>query len=184
MALIASLLLTMVLSTALGGVAMIAAMERRSAAAYAVSLQLRFAAEGALALTTSELRSADWDAVLSGAGSAHWQRSLSPALDSAALTQAVQRQTVMDSSHGADTPVWRLFAQMPWSAVSRSASAAQTLVWVADDWGDGDGDPARDRNGLILVRVTAVAGVASASTEALCGREAGGQVGIRHIRSW
>lgn len=184
MALIASLLLTLVLSTALGGLALIAAIERRTAAAHVLGLQLRLAADGALATSVAELGTADWDAALSGGGSAHWRTALSPALDLAALTQQVQRETMMRSAHGADTPVWRLFAHMSWAAVSRAPGRAQTVVWMADDWGEGDGNPARDQNNLILVRVTAVAGVAAAWTEALCERELSGRIAIRHVRSW
>lgn len=184
MALIGALLLTVVLSTALGGLAMIATIERRASAGHALSLQLRLAAAGALALTAEELRVSDWSQALSGAGSAHWRRPLGPPLDLNLLTQAVQRETLMEASHGADTPQWRLFAHMPWSTVSGHPGSAQTIVWVADDWAEADADPARDANRLILVRVAALSGVSAAWTEALCARELSGKLGVRHIRTW
>lgn len=184
MALIGALLLTVVLSTAFGGLAMIAAIERRIAASHAVGLQLRLAADGALAVAAGELGALDWDSALSGAGSAAWRRPLAPPIDVDRLTLSLQRTTVMESSHGADTPVWRLFAHMPWTAVSGHPGPGQTLVWVADDWGEGDGDPSRDRNGLILLRVAALAGVAEAWTEAVYTRQPGGRIEARHVRTW
>ena len=184
MAMIGALLLTLVLSTAFGGLAMIAAIERRVAARHAVSLQLRLAADGALAVAAGELRGSDWDLVLSGAGSGAWRRPLTPPIDADRLTAALQRATVMESSHGADTPVWRLFAHMPWTVISGFPGPGQTLVWVADDWREGDGDPSRDGNGLILVRVAAIAGVAEAWTEAVYTRQPGGRIEARHVRTW
>jgi hypothetical protein len=184
MALIGALLLTIVLSTALGGLAMIAAIERRTAAAHALGVQLRLAGQGALAMAAGELATVDWNAALGGVGVSEWRRPLVPPLDLTALAQSLQRATMMESSHGADTPVWRLFAHMPWAAASGQPGPSQTVVWIADDWADGDADPARDQNGLVLVRVMAAAGVATSWAEALCARGEDGRVEIRHVRSW
>ncbi|MEX2270061.1 MAG: hypothetical protein WD690_01230 [Vicinamibacterales bacterium] len=184
MALIAALLLAAVMSAALGGLTMIASIERRAAAAHVVGLRLRLAAAGALAVTAEELAVRDWRDALAGSGSATWRRSLNPPVDLTALTQALQRETMIETSHGADTPVWHLFAHMAWSDVSGHDGGGQTVVWVADDWSEGDADPSRDQNGLLLVRVAALSGSATAWTEGLCRREPSGRIQMRHVRSW
>jgi len=183
-ALIAALLLTIVLSTALGGVAMIAAIERKTAAAHATALQLRLTAQGALVIAADELGTHDWNTALAGGSTSVWRLPLAAPLDLAGLTAGVQREAMMETAHGADTPVWRLFAHTPWTAVSGQAALGQAVVWVADDWGEADGDPSRDGNGLILVRAAALAGPAASWTEAVCGRGPGGRVEVRHARSW
>lgn len=184
MALIAALLLAIVLSTALGGVAMIAAIERKTASSHARAVQLRFAARSAVAMAAGELAVAGFAAALQGTASAAWQVPLSPAVDLDALSAGVQREAMMRSAHGADTPVWRLFAHAPWPAISGLAGPGQVVVWVADDWAEGDGDPLRDGNGLILVRAAAVDGRAAAWAEAVCGLDAGGRVRVRQVRFW
>ncbi len=62
---------------------------------------------------------------------------------------------------GADSPEWRLFAHAPLSALMTGAGLDLPLylvVWVADDEWDGDGNPAVDSNGRILVRAHGVRG--------------------------
>ena len=184
MALIAALLLTIILSTALGGVAMIAAVERRTAAAHATALQLRLAAQGALAIAADEAGRHGFDGVLRGTAASAWRMPLAPSIDVAGLSASLQREAMMRSAHGADTPVWRLFAHAPWPAVSGQAGPGQTLVWASDDWAEADGDPLRDGNGLILLRAAALAGPQAAWAEALYGRDGAGRIEVRHLRSW
>jgi hypothetical protein len=183
MALIGGLLLTIVVSTALAAMVVVSTIERRASAAYLLALELRMAAEGALALTLEELRTADWTAALAGAGSAHWAAPR-PGLDIPALTAAIQAETMMAGAHGADTPVWQVFAQAEWAVVTGLPGRVEVASWVADDWLEGDGDPRRDSNGVLLVRAVAAAGVAVAWTEALCGRDPDGRIRLRHGRSW
>jgi hypothetical protein len=67
-----------------------------------------------------------------------------------ALSDAVYGQ----SRFGADSPVWRLFGHAPFSQIVPStliAPPGYILVWVADDGGDADGNPAVDSNGQVLV---------------------------------
>ncbi len=79
---------------------------------------------------------------------------------------------------GADSPRWRLYAHASVRALLASPEAAPALnlplylvVWVADDESDGDGDPAVDSNGRILVCAMAFgAGGARRSTEARVAR--------------
>lgn len=183
MALIAALLLTIVLSTALGGVAVIAAIERKTAAGHAIALQLRLAARGALTIAADEAAGHGFEASLQGAASA-WRMPLPPSVDAEGLSARLQHETMMQSAHGADTPVWRLFAHAPWPAVSGQPGPGHAIVWVADDWAELDGDPSRDRNGLILLRATAVAGSRTAWAEGLYGRDSAGRIEMKHLRSW
>jgi hypothetical protein len=55
---------------------------------------------------------------------------------------------------GADSPEWRLFAHAPIHTLVPSAPTGPPVylaVWVADDGGDGDGDPSRDTNQRVIV---------------------------------
>lgn len=183
MALIAALLLAVVVSTAMGAIVVVAGIERRASAGYRLALDLRAAADGILAVTLEELGAADWRAVLAGSGSARWQAPQQE-LDVPALTAALQAEAMKGSAHGADTPVWRAFSQASWAAVTSEPGPARVATWVADDWSEQDGDPGRDSNGLLLVRAVAASGAAAAWTEALCGRDAGGRIRLRHVRSW
>ena len=109
---------------------------------------------------------------------------LTPQLRRAALSATLRRETMMAAAHGADTPVWRVVAHVPWSRVAGHAAGADLVVWIADDWEEADGEPARDSNGHVLVRAAAVDGPSIAWAEALCGRDPDGRVRPRHMRLW
>jgi hypothetical protein len=74
-----------------------------------------------------------------------------------ALTAA--RQAMSDTVYGPtefglDSPVWRLYAHAALQRVlppGLISPPGYILVWVADDGGDGDGDPSTDSNGQLLV---------------------------------
>lgn len=184
MALASALLLAMVLGSVLAGAAIVAAVERQTAAAYEVSAALRHMVRGGVVLAVAELQRREWDPALGGAGSDQWRGPLSTAVDVPSLTAALQRETMLAGAHGADTPVWRLFTQAAWQDVAGHPARGDLIVWVADDWEERDGDPARDSNGLVLVRAAAVDGAARSWTEALCRREPDGRVRTRHVRAW
>ena len=184
MALASAFLLTLVLGSLLAGAAMVAAVERQTAAAYQASLALRNAAQGGVVLAARELQGRDWAPVLAGAGSSQWRGPLATAVDVPSLSAAVQHETMWAGAHGADTPVWRLFTQAAWQDVAGHPARGDLIVWVADDWEERDGDSAVDTNGMVLVRALAVDGAARAWTEALCRREPDGRVRTRHVRAW
>ena len=184
MALAAAFLLTVVLGSLLAGAAMVAGVERQTASAHETTLRLRQISEGGVVLAAAELQRREWAPVLAGAGSDEWRGPLSVAIDVAALTAAIERETMMAGAHGADTPVWRLFTEAAWQAVANHPARGDLIVWVADDWAEGDGDPARDSNDQLLVRAVAVDGPAAAWTEALCARGPDGRVRTRHVRVW
>lgn len=187
MGLVAALTLTLVLSAMLAGAALVAGVERRTAAAYQLSATLRFAASGGVALATEELERRDWAVLLGGAGSDRWLQPGTPGADVAALSAVVARETMMAAAHGADTPSWRVLSHVPWGRVvgaTADQARGDLVVWVADDWEEADGNPGHDTNGLVLVRVAAVEGPATAWAEALCAREPDGRVRPRHVRMW
>jgi len=137
------------------GESLIAARDRSSQ-------QARAAADAALERTLAELRVlGDWNAVLAGsARSALGDLAGRPSgttgqpLDLGDLTAAVQRRSDLRALAGADRPRWRLFAYGPLvRAVPAVAPDIGLYVasWVADDEGDGDGDPGADANGIVLV---------------------------------
>jgi hypothetical protein len=106
-------------------------------------------------------------------------------LDLTRLT--AERQRASDEHYGpagADSPRWRLYAHASVRALLASPEAAPGLnlplyfiVWVADDESDGDGNPAIDSNGQILVCAMAVgAGGARRSTEARVARTDDGEL--------
>jgi hypothetical protein len=183
MAVIGALLLTIVMSTAVAAMTLVAAIERRSASAYSTTVRLRGAAEGAVALTGEELAAPDWTPALAGAGSAHWSVPAT-AFDTPALTARIRAEAMMGGGHGADTPVWQVFVQTPWEGVTGRTGAIAVVSWVADDWSESDGRAGEDSNGLILVRAVAKERETEAWAEALYSRGANGRLAIRHIRTW
>lgn len=184
MALITGLLLAVVLSTALGAMTLAAGIERRAAQAFEMRLHLRLAAEGALVIMARELEAGGFDPALEGWGSPGWRRPMSPLFDLAAMTQALQQQTVSGAAHGADTPVWQVYAFAPWRDAGGIESRVRFVGWVADDWEDRDGKPRADSNAQVLLRVRTAAEPAGAWAEALARRDPDGRVTLRHVRTW
>lgn len=178
-------LLGLVLMMAAGlGLALSARLARLTVANYAEAVDLLNAAESALALTVSELRARDLDAVLGGAETSGFTdgppgpRAWAPhaTLDLTELTnrltcgQAVactdaQRHAIsVERPWGANNPHWRLFLYgvlppPPWAG---RWSAAYVAVWIGDDPREDDDDPARDgadpdEDGRYIVRARAEA---------------------------
>lgn len=129
--------------------------------------QALYAAEGAVAQAVRELSVAvDWGPVLSGARTSAftdgaaigprrmpWGDTISLCCGSPSLTDDVQRRAYGGRSWGDDTPRWQIFAWGPvsaWSA-ARIDSPVYVVVWVADDPGDGDSNPAADSNGVVAL---------------------------------
>jgi hypothetical protein len=80
------------------------------------------------------------------------------------MRQGVSERTYGRGAFGADSPLWRLFGHAELGALLPPGVASPpgyVLIWVADDGGDGDGDPAIDANGQLLVYAEAY-GVSSA----------------------
>jgi hypothetical protein len=198
-ALVTALLVTVLLA-ALGAVVIsITTAETLIAGAYRHAAETAYAADAAFERALMDLAVLpDWSlAVLPPP--AHVQSSFvdgqprprapdGRVLDVAALTHA--RQTESDVKHGPgvfgdNAPQWRLFAHSMLAAVMPPGVPAQpayVLVWVADDGADGDGDPALDSNGRLLLFVDAYgSGGARRSVEGAVGRS---PAGILNVLAW
>lgn len=162
----AALLLALVVSgllAALGmSVLLVADTERRAAANAFYATEALAAADAGLERAIADLRIApSWTAILNGAEQSAFadatRRPRLPAggtLDLDAATSELQSESDAGGTLGANTPIWRLFAWGPLSAMVPSG-APQSLeyvaVWVADDPSERDGNPVADSNGTISV---------------------------------
>ncbi len=172
-ALLLALTLVLLLVAIGGAVSIASRTETLIAANFRQSQETLYAAEGAIALAMHDLGGIpDWGAVLSGAvassitdGAAIGGRTL-PGGDrvvlccsTPSLTDDVQRRAHGGRSWGADTPQWQIFAWGPvsgWPSPNGVDSAIYTVVWVADDSSDGDGNPAADANGVVELHAHAL----------------------------
>lgn len=169
-------LLSLLLFLAVTGVlVMLTSTETRIAGAEQARQMARGAAEVALERGLQELaEAADWSVILAGAARASFADPGAPppvgewgALDLVVLTNRVQRDADAANRWGADGPIWRVFG---WGALATLLDTAPgaspgtsalleppiyVVVWVADDEGEGDGNPAADTNQMVSVRADA-----------------------------
>jgi len=131
------------------------------------SMEAMYAAEAAGQRAIGELATiADWSTVLAappGNVTATFDdgETMVRAPDGRSLSVPVltaARQTASAVTYGpgfgADSPVWRLFGHADIRALlppGVTSPPAYVLIHVADDGGDGDGDPERDANGQLIV---------------------------------
>jgi hypothetical protein len=157
---------------------------------------LAYASKAAIAVAAADLRARpSWSALLapgvvseaSASPGRFVDATLAPAapwygdpLDLRALTVRLQADSDAVTSLGGDAPIWRLFEYGSLASLVPEASASVSarnpyylVVWVADDRGDGDGSPAADSNGIIVVRAVAYGpGEAKSITEISMSRQA------------
>lgn len=125
------------------------------------------AADGALDYVIQEMALVpDWDDVLSGTVRSRAKGTLvlpvqagGSAVDAVRLTQEVQQSSYGGSPWGTNTPRWTLFAHGSMArdlGVTGLPDRVYVLVWVSDDIAEADDDPARDSNGIVVVRVRAL----------------------------
>jgi type II secretory pathway pseudopilin PulG len=186
-ALVCTLMVTMLLGTLLAALVLIVMANSMASANYGAAQQALYAADAALEHTMSELRSADWRVLPGAMVSARlWDGASAPraadgtVLDLAALT--IQRQADSDSAFGAspDRPVWRLFGHAPFRDLLPGVVVppAYLVVWLKDDGDEGDGDPERDSNNVLVVRAEAFgASGAHRSVEAVLSLQTGSAAG-------
>lgn len=131
------------------------------------STEAMYAAEAAGQRAIGELATiADWSTVLAappGNVTATFDdgETMVRAPDGRSLSVPVltaARQTASAVTYGpgfgADSPVWRLFGHADIRALlppGVTSPPAYVLIHVADDGGDGDGDPESDANGQLIV---------------------------------
>jgi hypothetical protein len=135
-----------------------------SAARHRDAERVLHAAEGALEFVIDELSLVpDWNGPLSGATHSRLRAALVlPAaaggvvLDAVRVTLALQRASFA-SAWGTDTPEWQLFAHgNVQTDLPLDVPGVYVLVWVADDVGESDGNPAADSNGTVVIRARAI----------------------------
>jgi|WetSurMetagenome_2_1015567.scaffolds.fasta_scaffold95932_1 hypothetical protein len=181
-ALIIVLLALLLISALTAGMIALSTSDTLAAANYRDSTVVACAAEAAAELASDELvHLSPWDLVFSGAvrsvrvdGPPTGTRilpdgqplQLEPLVNEAncglptTCTPAQVAAVTGDRPWGANNPHWRLFAH-GLSAASASAPPVYTIVLVADDPQESDGDPGRDGAagdpgaGLLLLRATA-----------------------------
>jgi hypothetical protein len=162
-------LILVVLLGAVGAVALLAGQsETLLSANYRQGHEALYVADGALNRALKDLADLpDWTPILAGIGTSSFVDG--PAIgpkplpaggaavlccDSASLTGELQARGYGGGDWGADTPEWRIYAWGPaslWLTASRIYSVFYSVVWVADDPADGDGNPWRDSNGIVAL---------------------------------
>lgn len=171
-----SALFATVLLMALGvSVVLLGTAERTLAAHDRESRALAYASRAAAAVAMADLEALpSWSALLAAGASADTSASpgrfvdasLSPAapwagapVDLRGLTARLQAGTDAVGGMGGDPPVWRLFEYGPLERLVPAASGlvpCYLVVWIADDRADGDGNPAADANGIVVMRAAAI----------------------------
>ncbi|CAN5440555.1 hypothetical protein BH23ACI1_BH23ACI1_12750 [soil metagenome] len=179
-ALVITLMVTAIV-TALGGALLLVTMvESAVEANHQQTHAVRQAAEAGLACGIAGLAvTEDWSNALQGLP-VPGPPCLEPAafppsfpgggdIEPAALTAALQAMTSARYGTVPDTPRWELW--IAGAAPGAAASGPVVLVWIADDEGEDDGDPAVDANGVLWVRAEAFGrGSARTAVEALVRR--------------
>ena len=165
-ALLLALITTALLSAIAASLIVSTSVDMMIAGNQRAAVETMYAVEAALERAIGELSAVpDWSAVLSPPpsnavatfddGSREAATPDGRLLSMAVLSAA--RQTTSDAAYNrfdGDAPVWRLYAHAPLRSILPSGTIAPpgyTLVWVADDGGDGDGNPSIDANGQLLV---------------------------------
>lgn len=195
-----AIVIALLLALLLGAVA--AALVTLTTTETSISLSFRHAqeashgADAALERALHDLAAmADWSAVLAvppgnvtstfDDGQTVPRSPAGQSLDLTRLTAQRQAESEVRAGpdvFGADSPAWRLFAHAPLSALLPGDGFDLPLylvVWVADDEWDGDGNPAVDSNGRVVVRAHAFGpGGTERSAEARVGRTGGGDLQI------
>jgi hypothetical protein len=168
-ALVSTLMVTTLLTTLAAGLALGAASEALVSASYRTARATLYAADAALQRALVDVRRLpEWSVVLAPPpanvrsgfddGRALANAPDGRTLNVADLTAALQAASDhVFAGPATDRPAWRIFAQgdLADTTPGRPATLPYAIVWVADDPGDGDGDPARDSNGVIVMHAEA-----------------------------
>jgi hypothetical protein len=175
-AVVAALLMALLVGAIAAALVTLTTTETLISASYRHANETVYGAEAALERALHDLSvMTDWSPALSAPpgnvtssfddGEAMPRAPDGRTLDLARLTG--DRQRASDDRDGpavfgADSPSWRLYAHGPARSLLALTAAPPGLelplylvVWVADDESDGDGDPAVDSNGQMLVYAVA-----------------------------
>jgi len=162
-ALLATLVVAMLLTTAGAGLVLLTMSESLITVNYRATREAFYAADAGLARAIADLRCMpDWSAALApppgNARSGFFDGAANPAAADGTpigiTSRGAELQRRTDASYAGppgDRPAWRLFAQGDLArAVPGGARALPyVVVWVADDEADGDGSNGRDGNGVV-----------------------------------
>jgi hypothetical protein len=166
-ALIAALMITSLIGALLASLVFVVITESRIGRNQQAAESGQYAAAAGVERLVGELRRlSSWQPVPSttSSSSSFNDGALMPQLgdgSSIDLTRlTADRQAASNAFYpaGANRPRWFLYAHAPLSRITAGDTRSPNpyvVVWVADDPEDGDGDPARDSNGVILVRAEA-----------------------------
>jgi hypothetical protein len=171
-ALIIALLIAALLTAVAAALIVVTTTETLITGGYRAAQEVRYAAEAFVERSIRELAGmADWTPVITPAPATFVapfsDTALTPLapdgriLNLSGLTAA--RQAASDLVYGAavfgaDSPAWRLYAHAQLQNLvppGMLTPPAYVLVWVADDGGDGDGDPGQDSNGRLWMHAEA-----------------------------
>ncbi|MDP6606350.1 MAG: PilX N-terminal domain-containing pilus assembly protein [Dehalococcoidia bacterium] len=193
-ALLIALMATVLLSALGSALILVTMTETAITVNYRNAEEARYAAEAGLERVVQDLRApSDWDHVLAGSmRSGFTEGALSPVLPDgtilglATVTADLQQETNR-TGWGPNTPVWRLYAYGPISALVPGGainSVNYVAVWVADDPAETDGDPLVDRNDLLTLHAVGYGPLHTRKVvEATLARASGAQGGVRWL-SW
>ena len=164
-ALLGVLMVTTLLATLSAAAVLVVMTESMASANHGAAQQALYAADAALEQTLSEVQAADWRTLPGVAVSGRLRGgALTPRAPDGAVLDLAQlaaaRQAESDAAFGIspDRPVWRLFGHAPLSDLTPAGAVvppAYLLVWMADDGDERDGEPGRDSNDVLFVRVEA-----------------------------
>ena len=165
-ALVISLLAMMMLSALGAALVLTTTTETMLTHNFQTAQQTLYAADAGVERGVLDLiREPIWSSILAGAktsGFADDPPHLLPdgtSADLTALTAALQSDT--DALYGvanANRPVWQIYAHGSMESLlpaSDVLALGYVVVWVGDDSGESDGNPALDGNGTLLVRAEA-----------------------------
>jgi len=169
MPLLCALMITALVATLGGALVVLVAAETSISANHRDALEAVYAADAGVERAIGDLRTLIvWQDVPGAAevdappdfrdGAVAPGLSDGTILDLARLT--LERQAGSNAVYppGPDRPIWRLFAHAPIDRLLPAGairSPTYVVLWVADDVDDGDGDPLRDANGVLVVRAEA-----------------------------
>ncbi|HXG55634.1 MAG TPA: PilX N-terminal domain-containing pilus assembly protein [Vicinamibacterales bacterium] len=200
---LAIMLVTML--AAIGSAAILAShTETLISASFRQGREARYVADGGVSRAIADLAGLpDWSAALSGLATSTFVDGPPAALktlpgggtallccSASSLTASLQLRGNGGGDWGPNTPQWKIYGwgrASAWRGEDQIQSAFYVAVWVADDAGDGDGDPARDSNGTVVLNGVALGPRGTRrAVQAVVQRavSVGGAPGGVRLRSW
>ena len=165
-ALLTALMAAVIIGTLGATLVFVATTESWVSAYHRIAQAGTYAADAGFERAVGELRrTSSWE-IVPGSGAAPYTAGFDDGvsaprladgtvLDLARLTAERQADSNAFYPIATDRPVWRLFGHAPLDRMAPAGAPSDpsyVVVWIADDVDDADGDPARDANGILMVR--------------------------------